>query len=346
MYVRPSRLREASAAPLSIDESEGNWKLTLPCTRAEAEAINGDITELAMMTSTPVIITREPDEQQPHLWQLDAYFEGRPDAQSVALIQSLIPSAKRARPIIEKLPDEDWVTVSQGGLEPVHAGRFFVQTSTSTAPPPEETKRFIIDASLAFGTGGHATTTGCLAMLDAMKRRGQRFDHIVDIGTGTGLLAFAAGHLWPRAYVTASDIDPVSVDVAADNARVNGVALGQQPGRVALCAASGTDHEMIARRAPYDLIIANILAGPLIELAPAFAAITRDGGTLILAGLLSTQVSAVAKAYRSVGFRLAERSGEGDWPCLRLVKRAIVGWKRPLRTNGRTSQPPGDFGTW
>lgn len=327
-------------------DAGGSWKLTLPCTRAEAEAINGDIPELAAMHSMPVIITREPDEHKPHLWQLDAYFEGRPSDASVALIQSLLPSAKRARPILEKLPDEDWVTVSQAGLEPVHAGRFYVQTSTSTTPAPEEAKRFIIDASLAFGTGGHATTTGCLAMLDALKTRGQRFDHIVDIGTGTGLLAFAANHLWPRAYVTASDIDPVSVDVAADNANVNDVMLGQHQGRIALCAASGTDHEMIQRRAPYDLIIANILAGPLIELAPAFAAIARGGGTLILAGLLGTQIDAVAKAYRAYGFRLAERKGDDDWPCLRFVKRAKVGWKRPVRTSGRTSQAEGDFGTW
>lgn len=345
MYVSHRSRRKAAARPIP-DDSGGSWKLTLPCTRDEAEAINGDIVELAMMPSTPVIITREPDEHKPHLWQLDAYFEGRPDAASIALIQSLIPSAAHARPLLEKLPDEDWVTLSQAGLAPVRAGRFYVQTSTSSEEPPTDAQRFIIDASLAFGTGGHATTTGCLEMLDGLKSRGQRFDHIVDIGTGTGLLAFAANHLWPRAYVTASDIDPVSIDVAADNAGVNGVALGQQPGCVALCTASGTDHEMIARRAPYDLIIANILAGPLIELAPAFAAIARDGATLILAGLLGPQVDVVAAAYRTYGFRLVGKNGEDDWPCLRLVKRTSFGWKRPLRTSGRTSQPPGDFGSW
>lgn len=345
MYVRRSTQRKA-AARVAVTDTGGNWKLTLPCTRAEAEAINGDIPEFATMESTPVIITREPDEQQPHRWQLDAYFEGRPDDASIGFIQSLLPSAKGAKAILEQLPDEDWVTISQAGLEPVHAGRFYIQTSTSTASAPDGAKRFVIDASLAFGTGGHATTTACLTMLDALKTRGQRFDHIVDIGTGTGLLAFAANHLWPRAYVTASDIDPVSVEVAVDNAGANNVVLGQQPGRVALCAASGTDHEMIQRRAPYDLITANILAGPLIELATAFAAIARDGGTLILAGLLGTQVDAVAKAYRVYGFRLAERIGDGDWPCLRLVKRANIGWKRPIRSSGRTSQPEGDFGTW
>lgn len=329
------------------DKSKGSsWKLTLPCTRAEAEQLHDENEALASMDPPPVLMTREHDEARADQWELNAYFDGRPDARSVALIQSLIPSAKGVHPVLERLPDADWVTISQAGLDPVHAGRFYVHTSTSTAVPPADTIRFIVDASLAFGTGGHATTAGCLTMLDALKRRGLRFDHIADIGTGTGLLAFAANHLWPRAYVTASDIDPVSIDVAADNAAVNDVALGQQAGRVALCAASGTDHEMIARRAPYDLIIANILAGPLIELAPAIARIMREGGTLILGGLLSTQIEAVASAYRAQGLRLAETRGAGDWPCLRLVKRAVIGWRRPNRASGLTSQAPGDFGTW
>jgi ribosomal protein L11 methyltransferase len=344
MYVRVSE-RKKAAQPYSANAIT-SWKLTLPCTRNEAEALNGEMIELAMMEPPPVIITREPNERVPDAWQLDAYFEGQPDDRSIALIQSLIPSARDAHPILEQLPDEDWVTISQAGLDPVHAGRFYVHTSTSKAPPPPNARTFVIDASLAFGTGGHATTTGCLEMLDAIKSHGARFDHIVDIGTGTGLLGFAANHLWPHAYVTASDIDPISVDVATKNAAINGIALGQQQGRVALCVASGTDHEMIQRRTPYDLIIANILAGPLIELAPAFAAIARDGSVLVLAGLLSNQASTVAKAYRSYGFRLVKTSGGEDWPCLRFVKRTRVGWRRPLRTSGRTSQPLGDFGTW
>ena len=340
------RWRQRRAARVRNDDISGSWKLTLPCTRAEAEALNGDIAQLAQMAPPPVLMTIEPDETRPDEWQAYAYFENKPDKASITLIQSLIPSAARAKPVLEKLPDEDWVTLSQRGLAPVHAGRFFVQTSTSDAVAPVGSHRFVIDASLAFGTGGHATTSGCLAMLDREKRCGRRFDHIIDIGTGTGLLAFAASHLWPRAYVSASDIDPVSVSVTADNALINGVALGQQPGRVALCVASGTDHEMIRRRAPYDLIIANILAGPLIELAPAFAAIARDGAVLILAGLLRSQIAAVTRAYRLHGFRRAEIAGGSEWPCLRLVKRTEFGWKRPLRGSGRTSQPPGDFGAW
>jgi ribosomal protein L11 methyltransferase len=322
------------------------WKLILPCTRAEAEMLNGDISALAEMEQPPVLMTHEPDETRPEHWEAHAYFEGKPGAASVALLQSLIPSAKSAEPVLEKLPDEDWVTISQQGLEPVSAGRFYVHTSTNRGVAPQGAKTFQIEASLAFGTGGHETTAGCLTMLDTLKRRGSRFDQIVDIGTGTGLLAFAAGHLWPRAYISASDIDPVSVDVTATNAEVNGVPLGQAHGHIALCAASGTDHELIQRRAPYDLVIANILAGPLIELAPSFAAIMQDGATLILAGLLHHQQDAVARAYRAQGLRLAEVLPGGDWPCLRLVKRARYSWQRPVRASGRTSQLPGDFGTW
>jgi ribosomal protein L11 methyltransferase len=248
--------------------------------------------------------------------------------------------------MLEKLPDADWVTLSQQAIEPVSVGQFYVHTSTNRGIVPAGAKSFQIEASQAFGTGSHETTSGCLFMLDQLKRRGARFDHVVDIGTGTGLLAFAASHLWPRAYVTASDIDPVSIDMTIDNAAANQVPLGQNRGQVAICVASGIDHEMIQRRAPYDLVIANILAGPLIELAPALSMILRDGGTLILAGLLNTQASDVARVYRAQGMRLAERRDTGDWPCLRLVKRSRHGWKRPTRAAFATSQSAGDFGTW
>jgi ribosomal protein L11 methyltransferase len=155
-----------------------------------------------------------------------------------------------------------------------------------------------------------------------------------------------ARKLWRRAYITASDIDPISIDVTVENAEANHLPLGQSQGSIALCVASGTDHELLVRRAPYDLVIANILAGPLIELAPALAKITAEGGNLILAGLLNTQVDRVAAAYRAAGFRLAERADTGTWPCLRLIKRRRYSTARPVRGSGRTSQLPGDYGTW
>jgi ribosomal protein L11 methyltransferase len=323
-----------------------SWKLILPCTRAEAEALDIDNTPLALLNAPPVLMTNELEAFNDAAWELHAYFEGEPDATLIAAVQALIPSAKQQEPALERLPDEDWVTASQQGLEPVIAGRFYIHTAANKNAIPAGAKAFQIEASQAFGTGGHETTSGCLTMLDRVKQSGMRFDHVADIGTGTGLLAFAANHLWPRAYITASDIDPVSIDVSIENALANAVPLGQNLGRVAFCHASGTDHEMIQRRAPYDLVIANILAGPLIELAPALSAILAEGGTLILAGLLEKQAQSVAAAYRVCGLRLVERRNTGNWPCLRLVKRPRFGWTRPVRESRRTTQADGDFGTW
>jgi ribosomal protein L11 methyltransferase len=322
-----------------------SWKLTLPCNRQEAELLNGDLPEISLLEQQPVILTEEPDESRPAEWQAHFYFEGRPAKSIIAKLQKLIPSARRATPILAQLPDEDWISMSQQGLDPVHAGRFYVHTATNKGITPPHAKPFLIDAGLAFGTGGHATTAGCLTMLDTLASHGQRFSRVADIGTGTGLLAFAAMHLWPQARCTASDIDPMSVTVSRENAIKNDVPLGNGPGRLALCVASGTDHALLQRRAPYDLLIANILAGPLIELAPGFAEIMAEGATLILAGLLDSQIHAVRTAYANQGLHLVETEA-GEWPCLRLVKRHRYGWQRPRRASRRTTQPPGDFGTW
>ncbi|WP_295497326.1 50S ribosomal protein L11 methyltransferase [Sphingorhabdus sp. EL138] len=324
----------------------GDWKVQFPCTRAEAEAIHEDDEWLASLDPMPSIVADEVEAFNDNKWQLNAYFAGKPTKAVIKAIQSRLGSAAKAKPIIEKLPDADWVVMSQQGLKPVHAGRFYVHTSSNKGTVPKGATPFLIEASRAFGTGGHETTTGCLNMLDRMKRAGKRFDLIADIGTGTGLLAFAAHRLWPKAYLTASDIDPVSVDVTADNAQVNNVPCGVSQGQLALCVAEGTAHPVIITRAPYDLVTANILAGPLIELAPSIAEIVDDNGSLILAGLLNTQAEAVLRAYKLHGFRLEKRADCGDWPCLWLVKRRAYGWKRHVRASGRTSQPPGDFGTW
>lgn len=323
-----------------------NWLVTLPCTRKEAEALHEDDEWLALLDPVPSVVAEEAEAFNDSKWRLKAYFPAKPGKLLIAAIQRRLPSAADAEATVEKLPDEDWLVTSQQGLQPVQAGRFYVHTSSNKADIPVGATPFLIEASRAFGTGGHETTSGCLAMLDRLKREGKRFDLIADIGTGTGLLAFAAHTLWPRAYLTASDIDPVSIEVTADNALINNVPMGTSPGKLALCVATGTDHELILQRAPFDLVIANILAGPLIELAPSFVEALQDGGTLMLAGLLDTQAQAVTAAYRKLGFRLQSRTDTGDWPCLVLVKRKRYGWQRPIRADGRTSQPPGDFGTW
>ncbi|WP_428683905.1 50S ribosomal protein L11 methyltransferase [Sphingopyxis sp.] len=322
-----------------------SWIVSLPCTRDEAEALSGEIPELDALPEAPVVVTREIDEDA-GLWQLDAYMDEKPGAALLKLLPALIPSAKGKTPIVEELPEEDWVTLSQQGLEPVRAGRFFVHTSSYADRVPVGTVPFLIDASQAFGTGGHDTTAGCLAMLDRLARQGAAPRNIADIGTGTGLLAFAAMHLWPAAKMIASDIDPASIFVTRDNAAINGVPLGRGGGGLALAVAPGTDHPAIRHRAPYDLVIANILAGPLITLAPDIGAATAPGGHAILAGLIARQMEPVLAAYRAQGFRLAARGGSAEWPCLLLVKRRRYGWRRKERAFHRASPSDASFGSW
>src|SRR3546814_11912 len=244
-----------------------SWIVSLPCTRDEAEALSQEIPELDAMADAPVVVTREIDEDA-GLWQLDAYMDDRPGAALLTLLQSLVPSAKGTEPIVAELPEEDWVTLSQQGLEPVRAGRFFVHTSSYADRVPPGTTPFLIDASQAFGTGGHDTTAGCLAMLDRLARQGASPRNVADIGTGTGLLAFAAMALWPRAKVIASDIDPASIFVTRDNAGINHVPLGRGGGRLALAVAPGTDTPAIRHRAPSALFVATNLPGPPPPLAP------------------------------------------------------------------------------
>lgn len=329
---------DAPAAPAQ------SWKVTLPCTRAEAEALDGDIAAFALMDRPPVLMTSEAAPDDENAWQLDAYFEGQPPVAAIKLLRTLVPSAAGTQPIIEQLPDEDWVTLSQQGLQPVTAGRFHIRNLASDPQQPGHVN-FLVEASRAFGTGQHETTAGCLIMLDRMRRIGMRFGNVADIGTGTGLLAFAALHLWPRAYATASDIDPVAVEISGVNATANAIALGKGQGQLALYRAAGVDHPAIGARAPYDLLIANILAGPLIELAPSLCALVEDGGTIILAGLLKEQAQAVIAAYRAEGMRLAERSDRGDWPTLRLRKRPNIGWKRPRRLDRSARGEAPGFGS-
>ncbi len=292
------------------------WKLTLPCNRADAERMSGDLPDLADLDPMPVIVASEPDAATPDRWQVDAYFEGKPSRDVLRRIAALVPSAREKEPRAKPLPNEDWVTMSQAGIEPLSVGRFYVRTPDY--PPLAGAVDLVIPAGLAFGTGQHATTSGCLGVLDGLKRRGKVFRNVLDLGTGTGLLAFAAARLWPAARLTASDIDPVSIDVVRENAVMNEVR------GLKLVVADALSHRDLVSRAPYDLVIANILAQPLIDMAPWVAASVAPGGTLILAGLLDTQAAAVARAYVEQNMRLVA-TGDSEWPVLTLVAR--TGWR-------------------
>jgi ribosomal protein L11 methyltransferase len=291
-----------------------SWRVTVACTRAQAEAVP-DADDLTGDGSPPVIVTEEPDPSRPDDWLLHAYFERAPKPEDLARLRAL----GRGEAQVEELAEADWVTMSQSGLEPIRAGRFFVHTPMYRAQPPG-TIAFEIDAGLAFGTGQHATTAGCLEALDRLERDGEKFANVADIGTGTGLLAFAALALWPDARCIATDIDAQAIAVARENAAINGIALGHSSGELLLTTADGMASPLLTARAPFDLVIANILAGPLIELAPSFAAALAPGGTIVLAGLLDAQAESVAAAYEAEGLAIASR-GVGEWPVLVCERR-------------------------
>ncbi|HEX8307772.1 MAG TPA: 50S ribosomal protein L11 methyltransferase [Allosphingosinicella sp.] len=301
-----------------------SWKVTLPCTKAEAEALKDDISPLAWLDFPPVLMTSEADSARPDEWRLDAYFDREPTPEMLDLLADLTPSAAGAAPAVEKVEDRDWVTLSQQGLEPIEAGRFFVHTPAHRGTAPSHLIALEIDAGRAFGTGQHETTAGCLAALSRLKAGGAAVADLVDLGTGTGLLAFAALKLWPAARAAASDNDPVAIEVSEENAAINRVKLGRARGQLELLAADGMEHPRLQSRAPFDLIIANILAGPLIDLAPSVARAIAPGGRLILAGLLDHQAPAVAAAYRRQGMMLSGRVERGEWPTLVMRKRRAV----------------------
>ena len=298
-----------------------SWKLTVFGDKPTIQAALVAQEEAPDWDCEVVLAGFELADDRPDDWRLDVYLPRKPTKADRAMVAALFAGGDPEL-VAEKLPDTDWVTESQQGVEPIRAGRFHIHTPEHAPSAEFGVVDFAIPASQAFGTGQHATTAGCLTMLDAMKRRGVIVRNCADVGTGTGLLAFAALALWPRALATASDIDPACAGVVAANAAANGIALGGSAGELAMTIADGMQDPLLQSRAPYDLLIANILAGPLVELAPDFADATAPGGHLLLAGLLETQEPRVRAAYRRAGFRLAARLVNGDWSILWLRRRA------------------------
>jgi len=295
--------------------------LTLSCTRAEAEALPLAEDLFQDLADPPTLMVDEPDPHRPDDWLLFAYFTAAPSREVIARIRALAPSA--ASHVLEPLPNADWVTMSQRDLVPVRAGRFLAHDAAHKDAVRTGDIAIRLEAGLAFGTGQHMTTHGCLLAL-ARLGQGHNFRNIADLGTGTGILAIAAARRWPRARIIASDIDPVAVAVAQGNVRANKVRVGHGGGRLALVVAAGMSHRNLRQRAPYDLLIANILAGPLIAMARSLASALAPGGMLVLAGLLDTQAAAVRRAYRQHGLvPAAQRPRQhhrAEWPCLVLTR--------------------------
>lgn len=245
------------------------------------------------------------------LWEIGGYFIEAPDETALALLAA----AFGAKPFaISELPETDWVAHVKRELAPVEAGRFFVYGSHDADKVPEGSKPLLIEAAMAFGTGHHGTTLGCLRALDRLATDGFVGKSVADIGCGTAVLAMGAASLWPDTVI-ASDIDPVAVDVAQANVSANDL-----DGKVRCVEATGFDHPELAAAAPFDLVFANILKGPLIDLAPAMTEAMQGGGYAILSGILNEQADEVIDVYAQVGNNLVHREEIGEWTSLTLQK--------------------------
>ncbi|MGB3408571.1 MAG: 50S ribosomal protein L11 methyltransferase [Jannaschia sp.] len=245
------------------------------------------------------------------LWEVGVYFSEAPDETAL----DLLAAAFGAKPFaVSEIPPTDWVAHVRRELQPVEAGRFFVYGSHDADRVPPDRVALLIEAAMAFGTGHHGTTQGCLLAFETLIEDGFVPGRVADIGAGTAVLAMAAARVFPDAHVIASDIDEVAVEVALANLRVNGM-----EGAVDCVDAAGFDHEALRDQA-FDLIFANILKGPLIDLAPDMAAATAKGGRVILSGLLNPQGDDVIAAYLDAGLSLVRRAELGDWTTLTLAR--------------------------
>jgi len=256
-------------------------------------------------------------------WLLEAYFAREPDEAAIRDLVRPIVGAEAEAAAFERLDPKDWVAASLEGLQPVRAGRFLVYGSHDRRIVRANDWALEIEAALAFGTGHHGTTRGCLlALADELKRRRPR--RVLDVGTGTGILALAAARALKRPIV-AGDVDPEAVRVARDNARLNGVA-----GLTTFYIAPGVRHPSANHPRRFTLVTANILACPLKRLAPALARVLASGGALILSGLLARDVPGVLSAYAAQGLALERRRDLDGWATL-VLRRGGAGPRRPQR---------------
>ena len=260
------------------------------------------------------IATMEIDEKN-DVWEASVYMFRQDEAEIhqrfAALLATDFPDAPIGR---EELPDIDWIAKSLEGLKPVRAARFVVHGSHDRSEIRPGEIAIEIDAGQAFGTGHHGTTAGCLEVIsDVMRSRTVR--RVLDLGTGSGVLAIAARKLAP-VQVLATDIDPVATRVARENVRLNGIASG-----IALETAPGFHSTAFGRHGPFDLIIANILARPLMRMAPQLAAQLAPGGDVILSGILASQRWKVLAAYNSAGLRHVRTIWREGWVTIHLDRR-------------------------
>lgn len=280
----------------------------IPLTRDQAHALVD-----AVMERDDLAITASAYEnQETGEWVFEATCDSTPDLESFAELARLTLGGNVSFSSEPIDPSVNWVAKSLEGLKPVIAGGFYIHGSHDETVPAGVVP-IRIDAAQAFGTGHHETTAGCLEALDTLMRR-RRFRNPIDVGTGTGVLAIAIAKRL-RLTVLATDIDPIAVRTTIDNASDNGCG-----NHIAAITADGLDHPRIRQAAPYDLIVANILAGPLVDLAPGMGKIAAKGASIVLSGLLETQAAKVQAAYARQHMVQRQRLIRGDWATLVLEK--------------------------
>lgn len=288
-------------------------KLIWTGSKAALEAGETALTEILFPAAGAISLTKADDAKADDEtgWRLEAYFEAPPDPGAVA---AALAETGLGAGAFEELPDIDWVAHALAGLGIVRAGRFvlFGVHDADKLPDEDGDIPIRIDANQAFGTGHHPTTAGCLTLLDRLA--GIAPERILDLGTGSAVLAVAAAKLWDRT-VLATDIDAKSVEIARENVRLNGA-----EDLVDVVLADGFDAARIAAAAPFDFVFANILAGPLVDFAPAMATHVRKSGRVLLAGLMAEQEASVQAAYEAAGFRRINRIDHTVWPVLLFAR--------------------------
>ena len=272
------------------------------------DAANSLAAAVEKMDPAPIGVGVFEIEDESGLWEVGTYFMAPPSE----VLLDVLAMAYGARPFaVSELPEIDWVAKVRRELSPVEAGRFFVFGSHDADRVPPGRVALQIEATVAFGTGHHGTTLGCLRAFDRLCSAGFAPARVADIGCGTAVLAIAAAAVLSNAVVIASDIDQVAVDVARAN-----VAINQLQGRIECLEAAGFAHPRLHEAAPFDLVFANILKGPLVELAPAMAAHVAQDGLVILSGLLVVQAESITAAYTAAGFSAQDREDLGEWSAL------------------------------
>jgi ribosomal protein L11 methyltransferase len=299
---------------MTSDSPLKTWKVSIvspiPFLPALEEVLNA-----LHMDEYPTISSFEiPENHTDHI--MEAYFNQEPNSEKLHIDVKNMADIFKIKSLeinIELLEDKDWVSESQKLLKPIDAGRFFLYGSHDEINIPVVRVPIFMEAGQAFGTGSHETTNGCLLAIDALADSISPKE-ILDLGCGSGVLAIAMAKVWD-AHIIASDIDPISTDTTIENIIANNISSN-----LIAITSDGFEDVRLTERAPYDLIVANILAKPLQELAPAITNHLNDNGTLVLSGLLKIQEAAVLSAYEAMGWELEKRFPINEWHTLQLKK--------------------------